>query len=334
MESAHQLESICKLRQRLVRLIKLGAPNPARPPAPTGDDCTSLDLTADVEECVRRLFSTSYTIEAFVQHVQQILHVTIKNSLIQFLIETIPLAHRYLQHDPYSWDTFKSMALPAATAAAVSHSAEQPTNRLPSLQQAQFRLPPSCPQLADLASSLQTALNPPPRSDADPYQQKLIIRFARKHFHLSRCGEGVFLQTLYNFIRYILRRVRFFAQHRVDTHQMHSGTYDMMSNVREQIRFLMDVNQSKHAERNPMIPTGNDQKRLTSIEGLRQREADETACLVLRESRLKRQKTAENERKTKPVRAVRANAQDLIVVMENETILRRSKTLLYAYANR
>jgi hypothetical protein len=54
----------------------------------------------------------------------------------------------------------------------------------------------------------------------------------------------------------------------------------------------------------------------------------------LRESRSKRQKLSDSNQKTIPIRILRANLQDLILVMENIPILKRSKTLLYAYANR
>jgi hypothetical protein len=123
----------------------------------------------------------------------------------------------------------------------------------------------------------------------------------------------------------------------------------MTSNVREQIRFLIELNKSRNGELNNTFQrkteliniTDEEQKRirtreyrLSVIEELRQKEANETACLVLRESRLKRQKTSDNDRKIKPIRILRANLQDLIIVMENIPILKRSKTLLYAYANR
>ncbi|UJR16233.1 hypothetical protein I4U23_003143 [Adineta vaga] len=354
METVHHLESISKLRERLIRLIKLGEPNQGRSSTQTNDD-----LTVNVEECVRHLFNTSYTIETFVQNVQQILNVTIKHSLTLFLVETIPLAHQYLQqnqYDPYSWEIFKSIPLQTSSSSNVISNSSDST-RLPSLQQAHFRLPPSCPQLIDLTSSCQKDLVPYIRPDANIYQQKLINRFARKNFHLSQCGEHVFLQTLYAFLTYIIRRLHFFAQHRLDTRLFNSNIYEMTSNVREQIRFLVELNKAQTGESNrnlnidrfhqrqvelttnvhngeqKCIQTPRDH-RLSLLEDLRQREADETACLVLRESRLKRQKTTDNEQKIKPIRIVRGNTQDLIVVMENESILRRSKTLLYAYANR
>jgi len=128
----------------------------------------------------------------------------------------------------------------------------------------------------------------------------------------------------------------------------------MTSNVREQIRFLIELNKSRNGELNNHFHIGTFQRksdltnitddeqkrirtreyRLSVIEELRQKEANETACLVLRESRLKRQKISDNTRKSIPIRILRANLQDLIVVMENIPILKRSKTLLYAYANR
>jgi hypothetical protein len=128
----------------------------------------------------------------------------------------------------------------------------------------------------------------------------------------------------------------------------------MTSNVREQIRFLIELNKSRNGELNNHFHIGKFQRksdltnitddeqkrirtreyRLSVIEELRQKEANETACLVLRESRLKRQKISDNTRKSIPIRILRANLQDLIVVMENIPILKRSKTLLFAYANR
>ncbi len=102
----------------------------------------------------------------------------------------------------------------------MSNTHDQTTNmtRLPSLQQARFRLPPSCPQLIDLTSSLstrspqgQTCLIPNIRPDADPYQQHLIHRFARQNFYLNECGERLFLQTLYTFLRHIIRRLLFYT---------------------------------------------------------------------------------------------------------------------------
>jgi hypothetical protein len=234
--------------------------------------------------------------------------------------------------------------------------------RLPSLEQARFRLPSSCPQLIDLTSTLstrsiqeQTFLIPKIRPDADPYQQQLIYRFARHNFYLNECGEHIFLQTLYTFLKYIIRRLVFYAEHRLDTQLLNSNTYEMTSNVREQIRFLIELNKSRNGELNNNLHintfqrktelvnfTDEEQKRirareyrLSLIEELRQKEANETACLVLRESRLKRQKiSSDNNQKTISMRILRANLQDLIIVMENIPILKRSKTLLHAYANR
>lgn len=200
----------------------------------------------------------------------------------------------------------------------------------------------------------QTFLTPNIRPDANIYEQKLIHRFARQNFYLNQCGEHLFLQTLYTFLKYIIRRLRFFTQHRIDTHLLNSTTYEMTSNVREQIRFLIELNKIQNGEFNNNLNIDKFQRkieltnvideeqkrmqthecRLSIIEELRQKEADETACLVLRESRLKRQKLSDHHQKIKPIRILRASLQDLIGVMENEPILRRSKTLLYAYANR
>ena len=176
------------------------------------------------------------------------------------------------------------------------------------------RLPPSCPQLIDLTSSLstrypqgQTCLIPNIRPDADPYQQHLIHRFARQNFYLNECGERLFLQTLYTFLRHIIRRLLFYTEHRIDTQLLNSNTYEMTSNVREQIRFLIKLNKSRNGEINNHLHLGSFQRkaelinvtdeeqkrirtreyRLSIIEELRQKEANETACLVLRESRSK-----------------------------------------------
>ncbi|CAF2368315.1 unnamed protein product [Rotaria sp. Silwood2] len=369
----HHLEMISKLRQRLLRLIKLGEPiNQLRSTTQTNNDNNnnntrpSIDLTANVEECVRCLFNSLCSVEIFIQDVQQILNVTIKSSLSLFLAETIPLAHQYLQqhqYDPLSWDTFKTIALPTTLSNINSNTSNQTTNitRLPSLQQACFRLPPSCPQLIDLTSSLstrsiqeQTFITPSIRADANPYEHKLINRFARYNFYLNEYGEQLFLQTLYTFLKYIIRRLLFFTQHRIDTRLLDSNRYEMTSNVREQMRFLFELNKVQNGESNNNLNSGifqrksesinivdEEQKRtrirdyrLSIIEQLRQKEADETACLVLRESRLKRQKISDNNRNIMPTRILRASLQELIAVMESEPILKRSKTLLYAYANR
>ena len=81
----------------------------------------------------------------------------------------------------------------------------------------------------------------------------------------------------------------------------------MTSNVREQIRFLIKLNKSRNGEINNHLHLGSFQRkaelinvtdeeqkrirtreyRLSMIEELRQKEANETACLVLRESRSK-----------------------------------------------
>jgi hypothetical protein len=111
---ATHLELISKLRQRLLRLIKLGEPNQIRSTIPTPDDShrAPIDLTANVEECVCRLFNTSCSADTFIQDVQQILNVTIKSNLSLFLAEKIPLAHQYLQqhqYDPLSWEIFKTI---------------------------------------------------------------------------------------------------------------------------------------------------------------------------------------------------------------------------------
>ena len=119
MESTNYLELISKLRQRLLRLIKLGEPNQLGSTTQTIDNIShtqsSVDLTATIESCVCRLFSNSCTVETFIQDVQRILNVTIKSNLSVFLAETIPLAHQYLQHYQYSslsWETFKTITLP------------------------------------------------------------------------------------------------------------------------------------------------------------------------------------------------------------------------------
>jgi hypothetical protein len=358
METIDHLEQISKLRQRLLRFIKLGEPNQLSSSTQhSNTNRTSIDLTANVEECVRRLFNTSYSVETFIQDVQRILNVTIKSNLTLFLQETIPLAHQYLQqhqYDPLSWETFKMITLQSSS----SNIATTPnTIRLPSFQQARFRLPPSCPQLIDLTSSLTThstqeqiVLIPNIRPDANLYQQKLIHRFARHNFYLNQSAEDLFLQTFVTFIKYIIRRLRFFTQHRIDTHLFNSNNYEITSNGREQMRFLIELNKRKNGEFNQNFNsdklqrkvelnnrTDEEQKReyrLSIMEELRRKEADETACLVLRESRLKRQKILDNHQKPITIRILRATLQDLIAVMENETILRRSKTLLYAYANR
>lgn len=347
METVNHIEIISKLRQRLLRLIKLGESNH------DNSIKSSVDLTANVEECVRRLFNTSASVETFIQDVQQILNVTIKSSLSLFLIETIPLAHQYLQqcqYDPYSWDTFKVIAIQRPS--TVSNLFNQPTTitRLPSLQQACFRLPPTYPQLIDLTSSISPNIRP----DANCYEQKLIHRFAQNNFYLNSDGEQLILQTLYKFLKHIIRRLLFFTQHRTDTRLFHSNAYEMMSNVREQIRYLIQLHKTQNGGLNSNLNmniyqrksemnsiTDEDLKRIrvgdyqpTTIEQLRRKEADETACLVLRESRLKRQKRENNQQPLFPTRILRASLQELIAVMENESTLKRSKTLLYAYANR
>ncbi len=104
------IEVILKLRQRLVRLIKLGEPNQLR----SIIDDENNNRTANVEECVRRLFNNSYSAEIFIQEVQRILNVTIKTNLSLFLVETVPLAQQYLQqhhYDPFSWEIFKTIAI-------------------------------------------------------------------------------------------------------------------------------------------------------------------------------------------------------------------------------
>jgi hypothetical protein len=167
----------------------------------------------------------------------------------------------------------------------------------------------------------------------------LIYRFAEHNFYLNETGEDLFLQTLYNFLRHIIHRLRFYTEHRIDTQLLNSNSYEMTSNVREQIRFLIELNKSRNGD----FPIGscsrNDdeqknvrthENRLSVIEELRQKEANDTACLVLRESRSKRQKLSDH----RPFRLLRASLQDLILVMENQPVLKRSKTLLRAYANR
>jgi hypothetical protein len=123
METIDHLERISKLRQRLLRFIKLGEPNQLSSTIHhTNTNRTSIDLTANVEECVRRLFNTSYSVETFIQDVQRILNVTIKSNLTLFLKETLPLAHQYLQqhqYDPLSWETFKMITLQTSSSSSV-----------------------------------------------------------------------------------------------------------------------------------------------------------------------------------------------------------------------
>ncbi|CAF1050027.1 unnamed protein product [Rotaria sordida] len=127
METTNHLEMISKLRQRLLRLIKLGEPNQLRSTTQINNDNNNnnntrslIDLTANVEECVRCLFNNTCSVETFIQDVQRILNVTIKSSLSFFLIEAIPLAHQYLQqhqYDPLSWETFKTITLQTSLSA-------------------------------------------------------------------------------------------------------------------------------------------------------------------------------------------------------------------------
>ncbi|CAF1100540.1 unnamed protein product [Rotaria sordida] len=127
METTNHLEMISKLRQRLLRLIKLGEPNQLRSTTQINNDNNNnnntrslIDLTANVEECVRCLFNNSCSVETFIQDVQRILNVTIKSSLSFFLTEAIPLAHQYLQqhqYDPLSWETFKTITLQTSLSA-------------------------------------------------------------------------------------------------------------------------------------------------------------------------------------------------------------------------
>ena len=115
----------------------------------------------------------------------------------------------------------------------------------------------------------------------------------------------------------------------------------MTSHVREQIRFLIDLDNQRKAD--PIHSNDDEQKRMRSreyrlslVEELRHKEANEMARHVLRDCRLKRQKTLadENQKKSTHKRILRANLQDLFIVMENLPILKRSKTFLFAYANR
>ncbi|CAF1232831.1 unnamed protein product [Rotaria sordida] len=128
METTNHLEMISKLRQRLLRLIKLGEPNQLRSTTQINNDNNNnnnntrslIDLTANVEECVRCLFNNTCSVETFIQDVQRILNVTIKSSLSFFLTEAIPLAHQYLQqhqYDPLSWETFKAITLQTSLSA-------------------------------------------------------------------------------------------------------------------------------------------------------------------------------------------------------------------------
>ena len=114
--------------------------------------------------------------------------------------------------------------------------------------------------------------------------------------------------------------------------RFNSDRYDPISNVREQIRFLLDL---QKVTMNSLSNNDNEQKNRTSfLDELRRKEADETASHVLRESRLKRQKLSNDETKSTVIRFRRANLQDLITVMEDEKVLKRSKLLFFAYANR
>ncbi|CAF5007098.1 unnamed protein product [Rotaria socialis] len=128
----------------------------------------------------------------------------------------------------------------------------------------------------------------------------------------------------------------------------------MTSNTREQIRFLIELNKIQNGETNNNLNmsifqrkpemlniieedlkgTRTREYRTSIIEQLRQKEADETACLVLRDTRLKRKKLTDNNPNMTPIRILRASLQELIAVMESEPVLKRSKTLLYANANR
>lgn len=120
MDAINHLELISKLQQRLLRLIKLGEPTTEN----TNNHRISVDLTTNVEECVRRLFNTSCSVEIFIQDVQQILNVTIKSNLSLFLAQTIPLAHQYLQqqhqYDSLSWETFKTITLQTSSVNFIS----------------------------------------------------------------------------------------------------------------------------------------------------------------------------------------------------------------------
>lgn len=136
MDTTNQFELISKLRQRLLRLIKLGEPNQLHSRTQTTNDNPnnrrSIDLTSNIEECVRRLFNTSCSIETFIHDVQRILNVTIKSNLNIFLAQTIPLAHQYLQqhqYDSFSWETFKMITLQTSSSPSVGFYSEKKTKQ-------------------------------------------------------------------------------------------------------------------------------------------------------------------------------------------------------------
>lgn len=278
METKDQLESIVKLRQRLIRLIKLGETN---------------ELTEQVEDFVRRLFNKSFSIENFVLELQRLLNVTIKTNLIDFLRETIPLAQEYLRErhfDPFSWQIFRNVSICST--------------RLPSFEQARFRFP-------------STTILPRVRSSTNVYQEKLFLRFAQNQFDLDENAENLILQTFFRFVRHLIERIHFYVRHRTDRSALNSNRYEMTSHTREQIRFLIDLNK-----------TNSTTTTTTNNEDFRHRsEIDETTSFIQRETRLKRDYSS-------TPRLIRATRQDLIIVMENQPKLKRSKTLLWAYGTR
>lgn len=120
MEDRNQLESIVKLRQRFLRLIKLAEPNSSVSnfEENISTDGNFIDLTGQIEDFVRQFFANFLTVEQFIFELQRTLNVTIKNNLALFLEQTVPLAQNYLKslsHDPFSWDVFKSIQIQPST---------------------------------------------------------------------------------------------------------------------------------------------------------------------------------------------------------------------------
>lgn len=164
------------------------------------------------------------------------------------------------------------------------------------------------------------------------FREKLFERLASMNFSLADEAEKLIFENLENFLKKIVLRAMFFARHRIDVKSLSADRYEMKTNSREQIRFLVDLQKNEKSLNVP--PTEIEENfrrtkdfRASIVEQMRKKEAEQTASIVLREIRTKKQ----NETRRN---FLRVNLQDLIAVLETESIFRRSKLLLFAYANR
>ncbi|CAF1490145.1 unnamed protein product, partial [Didymodactylos carnosus] len=302
------------------------------------------------------------------------LSITAPYSSIHYQNPIVPTVNLNQQQYLYHPRPFQQQSMPSQIAIsnwqqALLYSSSSTSNhkQLRQLNNQPFNYVVDTPEIVEIKdnnSAEQTQL------DSNRFHRWLMRKLAlnmEKRFQISAIQEQavqIILSTLHQLLLYLLQRLKLYTSHRANSQILcQNPSYVEQTNVREQMRFLSEIAKLQREdeevnERRKMFRQGKqysttvgrnddhiqaDERRHRTreykravIEELRQKEADATACLVLKQSRQKRTLLTgvnddEETNVTKPKRLLRANLQDLISIMENERLFKRSKLLLYAY---